>query len=168
MDCLVESRAGWHLVNEDRYISEPELPFYAVLDGEVHEGYAADVAVTTLRAHLTSIRHALAHGYKEASHALSQAVQRAHSAVFEVSTTPAKRGCGTTLTCCALSGQDLLVAHVGDSRLYYRDTGRSRRITTDHSLIEEMRSAGLHSDLNKESIALHGNVVTHVLGLTPE
>ena len=71
-------------------------------------------------------------------------------------------GMGTTLVACTVSGDDLLVANVGDSRLYSYKDG-FRQITVDHSLVEEMVKAGT---LDRKMARIHPerNVITRAIG----
>lgn len=71
-------------------------------------------------------------------------------------------GMGTTLVGCTVSGRELLVANVGDSRLYNYKDG-FRQITVDHSLVEEMVKAGT---LDRKMARIHPerNVITRAIG----
>ena len=71
-------------------------------------------------------------------------------------------GMGTTLVGCTVSGEDLLVANVGDSRLYNYKDGLGQ-VTVDHSLVEEMVKAGT---LDRETARIHPerNVITRAIG----
>ena len=71
-------------------------------------------------------------------------------------------GMGTTLVGCTICGDDLLVANVGDSRLYNYKNG-FRQITVDHSLVEEMVRAGT---LDRKYARFHPerNVITRAIG----
>jgi len=62
-------------------------------------------------------------------------------------------------------GRELLVANVGDSRLYV--VGRQiRQITRDHSLVEEMVRLG---GIDRETARNHPdkNIITRAIGATP-
>lgn len=73
-------------------------------------------------------------------------------------------GMGTTLCLASIIDDTLLVANVGDSRLYVIDED-IRQITRDHSLVEEMVLAG---EINKEEARNHErkNVITRAIGGT--
>lgn len=73
-------------------------------------------------------------------------------------------GMGTTLCCASVIDDTLLVANVGDSRLYVVDED-IRQVTRDHSLVEEMVLAG---EINKEQARTHErkNVITRAIGGT--
>jgi protein phosphatase len=101
---------------------------------------------------------------------LTRAVQQANEMVWERShKEPGLRGMGTTLTVLALvseEGEQLAVAHVGDSRAYLFREGQLTQLTHDHSLVEEMIRSG---ELTTEDAALHPHrhVVTRALGIEP-
>ncbi|MFT3774260.1 MAG: protein phosphatase 2C domain-containing protein [Minicystis sp.] len=67
-------------------------------------------------------------------------------------------GMGTTLTVACSTGRRLFVAHVGDSRCYLLRNGVLRRLTNDHTIVQEMVRQGV---LEPERAAHHG--LRHVL-----
>lgn len=70
---------------------------------------------------------------------------------------------GTTLTVARSLGQDLIVAHVGDSRAYLFREGRLQRLTRDHTLAQELVDANMLSGI--EAIAKHfRHLLTQSLG----
>jgi protein phosphatase len=100
--------------------------------------------------------------------ALARAVQTANSEIFEYSRTNAElNGMGTTCTVLALRGDEVLVAHVGDSRAYLVRGHQAHQITTDHSLVAQLVA---RQQLTPEE-ARHDprrNVVTRSVGVAPE
>lgn len=71
-------------------------------------------------------------------------------------------GMGTTMVIATIAGDRLLVANVGDSRLYViGDT--IKQITTDHSLVEEMVRMG---GIDREQARNHPdkNIITRAIG----
>ena len=76
-------------------------------------------------------------------------------------------GMGTTLTAALVSGRDVAVGHVGDSRLYRLRDGRLERLTDDHSLVEELVRQGR---LTPEEAETHPqrSIITRALGPEPE
>jgi PPM family protein phosphatase len=95
-------------------------------------------------------------------------VQEANRQIFDVSRSERERaGMGTTLTAAYLGDSNLTIAHVGDSRAYlYRD-GSLRRLTQDHSLVDELVRRG---KLTEEQAAEHPqrSIITRALGPEPE
>ena len=77
-------------------------------------------------------------------------------------------GGGTTLTCALLSGDQLTISHVGDSRVYQLSSnGSIRSLTRDHSLVQRLVEEG---QLNQEQAAVHPqkNVLYRALGQTED
>ncbi len=72
-------------------------------------------------------------------------------------------GMGTTLVGLLLRGKNLWVVNVGDSRCYHLSSEGIRRITRDHSIVEEMVQRG---DLTEEEARHHPqkNLITRALG----
>ena len=97
--------------------------------------------------------------------ALRDAFSRANAGVFSAaSQNPEYRGMGTTLVAGLLTGDELIIGNVGDSRMYlYRD-GELARVTQDHSWVGEMVAAGA---LTEEQAANHPrrNILTRALGV---
>jgi serine/threonine protein phosphatase PrpC len=77
------------------------------------------------------------------SSALKQAVRAANLAVYDAAESPQHRGMGTTLTACTLQGNELTVAHVGDSRAYLVRGTSCTQLTEDHTRVAEMVRARL-------------------------
>jgi serine/threonine protein phosphatase PrpC len=75
---------------------------------------------------------------------------------------------GATIAALAVGETQVVVAHVGDVRVYRLRTGELTRLTRDHSVLEEVRAArpGI-TDQELEAIG-HRNVVTRALGSRPE
>ncbi|MEX1248535.1 MAG: PP2C family serine/threonine-protein phosphatase [Anaerolineales bacterium] len=79
---------------------------------------------------------------------MEAAVQEAHRAVKKEAP-----GGGCTLTAALVLGNQMVIAHLGDSRAYaiYRD-GRMEALTTDHSLVKRLQEMG---QLTEEEAAIH-------------
>jgi PPM family protein phosphatase len=75
----------------------------------------------------------------------------------------AHSGMGTTFTAALLEGDDVSFAHVGDSRAYLFRDGELRLLTSDHSLVEELRRQG---KLTSEQAEDHPqrSIITRALG----
>ncbi len=74
------------------------------------------------------------------------------------------RKMGSTVVACALRQDQMLVAHVGDSRCYQVRNGKVTLVTSDHTLVNEQRRMGLISAAEAEGSAVR-NVLTRSLGL---
>ena len=76
---------------------------------------------------------------------------------------PTLHGMGTTAVVAVCRGDELALAHVGDSRAYLLHEGRLRRVTEDHSLVARMVSAGTITAAEARTHHLR-NVITRSLG----
>jgi protein phosphatase len=76
---------------------------------------------------------------------------------------PHLRGMGSTLTLAYVLNNELFVTHVGDSRCYLFRAGLLYRLTSDHTLVEEMVQRGL---VSPEDAAHHRwrHVITNAVG----
>jgi PPM family protein phosphatase len=76
-------------------------------------------------------------------------------------------GMGTTFTAALVTGREVAIGHVGDSRLYRFRDGELERLTHDHSLVEEFVRQG---KLTPEEAEVHPqrSIITRALGPEPE
>jgi PPM family protein phosphatase len=77
---------------------------------------------------------------------------------------PQLRGMGTTLAALWLRGDEALLAHAGDSRLYLFRAGALHALTLDHSLVGERVARG---ELTLEQARIHPSrhVITRAVGV---
>ena len=90
---------------------------------------------------------------------LTNGVNAAHDAILKSVT-----GGGTTLTTVLVLGKQMIIGHVGDSRVYTIDMhGIMRPLTRDHSLVKRLQELG---QLTPEEAAIHPqrNVLYRALG----
>jgi PPM family protein phosphatase len=143
--------------NEDGYLVDRDLRFAAVADGMGgHRGgeVASATALDALHASFSQ------HG------GLHDAVVAANDAVLDrAAADEGLRGMGTTLTVGVL-GDDgtLLIGHVGDSRAYLLHDGAIARVTTDHSLVEELVASGELTEEEAERDPRR-SMITRAIGL---
>jgi PPM family protein phosphatase len=145
--------------NEDGYLVDEGLGLIAVADGMGgHRG--GEVASA---AALEALRIAFVAGTP-----IQDAIGVANDAVYEQSVAdPNLRGMGTTLTAGTFDDDgNVVFGHVGDSRAYLARGGTLERITTDHSLVEELVRAG---ELTPEEAERdpRRSMITRALGLEP-
>jgi serine/threonine protein phosphatase PrpC len=73
-------------------------------------------------------------------------------------------GSGTTLTAALVLGQQVTIAHVGDSRAYFvYPDGRLEAVTRDHSLVQRLQELG-HITAEEAENYPHRNVLYKALG----
>jgi protein phosphatase len=96
---------------------------------------------------------------------LVSAVRYANRKVYELSLTQrAWLGMGATFTACTAVGGKLIIAHIGDSRLYYIADNAITQVTADHSYVNELVRTG---QISPKEAARHPqkNMLTRALGV---
>ena len=151
--------------NEDSFVAESMV--FVVADGM--GGHQAGEVASAIAAQ--TLRDRLLHGAQNAN-VVEAAVVEANAAIFQgAHSNPAQRGMGTTLTAVAvMAAADittrLVVVNVGDSRTYLRRAGHLRRVTIDHSYVQELVSTGHITELEARNHPRR-NIVTRALGIEP-
>jgi protein phosphatase len=164
------------LHNEDRFVADPPLGLYVVCDG-MGGGNAGEIASTlaveAIQAHLAEAAlnadlpligpfnatvSATANRHASAIHAANDVVHR------ESWSRPDYAGMGTTVVAALLREEVLVIAHVGDSRLYLVRNGTIQALTTDHSWVAEQILKGLITE-EEAKRSPRRNIVTKALGV---
>jgi protein phosphatase len=160
--------------NEDNITADNEAGLVILADGM--GGYnagevASGIAVTMLA---NSLKTALSTGLPEQDPVLlvKSEIEKTSGAIYQTAQSqPQFSGMGTTLVCAVFHDNRIIVAHVGDSRLYrYRQKGiepaQFEQITRDHSLLQEQIDSGM---ISREDARLSSNknLVTRALGVDP-
>lgn len=140
--------------NEDAYLVEP--PLYAIADGM--GGHLGGEVASRLA--LETVEDLFQRG----KGTLADQIREANRAVFRRSNDDRKvAGMGTTLTAALLDGDEIRLAHVGDSRAYLVRGGTVRRLTEDHTLVNRMIKAGEITP-DEAEVHPHRNVLTRSVG----
>jgi protein phosphatase len=146
--------------NEDSYLERS--PLFVVADGMggARAGEVASaIAVETAKA---------ADVGASPEQDLAEVARSANREIYSKAQSDAEHaGMGTTFTGALVTGRDVAIGHVGDSRMYrYRD-GELERLTHDHSLVEEFVRQG---KLTPEEAEVHPqrSIITRALGPEPE
>jgi PPM family protein phosphatase len=143
--------------NEDAYFAR--APLYAVADG-MGGAQAGEVAA---RIAAETFETELGDGGNPEER-LARVAKEANRRIYEHARADASRsGMGTTLTGVLVSGDEVSIVHVGDSRAYLLRDGELRQLTRDHSLVEELRRQGR---LTSEEAEEHPqrSIITRALG----
>ena len=74
-----------------------------------------------------------------------------------------RQGMGTTLTAAIVEGDEVSFAHVGDSRGYIWRDGELKLLTSDHSLVEELRRQGRLTEAQAQEHPQR-SIITRALG----
>ncbi|HMU91683.1 MAG TPA: protein phosphatase 2C domain-containing protein [Anaerolineales bacterium] len=150
--------------------STESIPFglYIVADGMGGHQFgevASNAAVRIMGGNITKKFHSYLYNLP------TQALQESLQEVMESSVMEAHQyvqreapGSGTTVTAALVLGQQVTIAHVGDSRAYsiYPD-GRIEPITRDHSLVKRLEELG-HLSKDEAANFPHRNVLIRALG----
>lgn len=81
--------------------------------------------------------------YEDKEELIRDAILKSNSAIYlEQKGEEKLKGMGTTATCCIVSGNHLYIGHVGDSRAYIINSDGIRKITVDHSYVQELVKNG--------------------------
>ena len=162
--------------NEDTVASDLSIGLLVLADGM--GGYkagevASEIAVLTLTAELTeAMQHKasmkLLPGLLPESQMLISAIEKANATIYQISQNqPQCAGMGTTLVAGLFVDNKLVIAHIGDSRLYCLRHETLIQVTEDHSLLQEQLNSGLIT-FEQARTANYKNLVTRALGVDPE
>ena len=143
--------------NEDSYFARG--PLYAVADGmggaqagEVASRMAAEAFEPAQR------------GSEPAETFLRSVAESANGRIHSLSVKDHSRsGMGTTLTAALVEGDEVVIGHVGDSRAYRFRDGELSLLTSDHSLVEELRRQGRLTEEEAEDHPQR-SIITRALG----
>ena len=124
--------------------------------GDYASRYATDAVVESISANSET----------DIKKIITKAVEDAKSLVFKKSAENEDfRGMGTTLVIAAISGNELTVANVGDSRLYLIEGSSIKQLTQDHSLVAEMVRMG-QIDEQEARRRPDKNIITRAIGIS--
>ncbi|HUA86233.1 MAG TPA: Stp1/IreP family PP2C-type Ser/Thr phosphatase [Bryobacteraceae bacterium] len=151
--------------NEDYFLISPSLGLYLVADGmggaKAGE-HASKLAVETVQEVVAS-----ANGERNAA-TLVYAFEEANRRVMDQAAhDPAMEGMGTTLVAALELEDELLIASVGDSRVYSYEAGKLETITEDQTWVNEV---GRRLGLDEESLKSHPmrHVLTMAIGVSED
>lgn len=156
--------------NEDAYSADQERGLFVVADGM--GGHAAGEVASRLA--VRAATEGLATLAADAS--LEEALDRVQAAIADANRAiliegrahPDQAGMGTTATVLLVSPRGwYVVGHVGDSRAYLVRDGEARRLTEDHTYVQELVDEGR---LTEEQARLHprSSLLTRALGTTAD
>jgi PPM family protein phosphatase len=147
--------------NEDSYFAR--APLFAVADG-MGGAQAGEVAS---RIAAGAFERGPQNDDVSAEGQLEELAQKANRRIHKLAQEDSSRaGMGTTLTAAMLRDDEVALGHVGDSRAYLLRDGQLKRLTKDHSLVEELRRQGR---LTEEQAEEHPqrSIITRALGPEP-
>jgi protein phosphatase len=158
-------------INEDSIFLNDDIALYIVADGmggHEHGDLASSIAVKEingfLREKLSAADNDQLKQYHYMTGLLNEAVNRANWKIFENSRrTPPVFTMGTTVSFALIKDGKCYIAHVGDSRIYRLRQGDLKKLTHDHSMVQELVDRG---EISEEEALDHplSNMVTRALG----
>ncbi len=155
--------------NEDSILWDMDLGLALLADGmgghnagEVASALAVENIRTALRERLLSADGGSVEEYETV---VRDAVTFANSCIFSQSQEQVEcAGMGTTLALALLVDSKLIVAHVGDSRIYRLRSDELTQITSDHSLVQELVDGGYLTEEDAR-MSVSKNLITRALGI---
>ena len=163
--------------NEDTIAFDSDIGLMVLADGmggynagEVASGIAVKTIVNLVRDAVE--REDLSLGDAESGLSrpciiLRDAIQRANKIIHQTAHTQAQcEGMGTTVVATLMYDNKVVVAHVGDSRMYRLRGEKFEQVTLDHSLLQELVDRGFYSP-EEAARAANKNYVTRALGVEP-
>ena len=150
--------------NEDAFAAQADM--FVVADGM--GGHNAGEVASALA--VKGMRDAAVGGFGSAESVVA-AINAANAAIHLASGGPSdQRGMGTTLTAVVplaattSEPQRMVVANVGDSRVYLWRGGELKQVSADHSYVQELLSEGFISAAEAR-VHPRRNIVTRALGI---
>jgi PPM family protein phosphatase len=147
--------------NEDSLVVQP--PLFAVADG-MGGAKAGEVASAVAVEAVERARDS----DEPAEAQLASIVRDANRRIYDLAVADeSRRGMGTTLTLAKVHGDEVSLAHVGDSRAYRMRDGELTQLTRDHSLVAELERSG---QITAEAAEHHPqrSIITRALGPEPD
>ena len=99
---------------------------------------------------------------------INKSIQEANQRILQyTSDHPETEGMGSTVVCAVVDGKNIHLANVGDSRIYVISKEEIRRVTKDHSYVQELIDKG---EISEEEARAHPkkNVITKAVGIYSE
>lgn len=148
-------------------LATPNGDLFVVCDGmggHVGGAMASKIAVDSIVSYMEADK------YPSPIEALDGALQFANMQILGYAAShPEYKGMGTTACIVLIQGDDVWIAHVGDSRiyLYLEKENQLHRITKDHSYVQTLVDAGEITDEEAEHHP-NKNRIMKALGIKPE
>ncbi|TFI57619.1 serine/threonine-protein phosphatase [Sphingomonas parva] len=167
---MIPLKTEWHALtdvgavrklNEDRYLASDALGLWAVADGMGGMAHGDWAAATAIEA-LGGLQRC--DGLEETLASVASALRGANEQLLAEAELRGQQ-LGTTAVVLAIRDLQYGLLWVGDSRAYLIRDGQLRRLTRDHSQVQELVDRGL---LDADGAARHPlrNVLTRALGVS--
>ncbi|MFQ5529693.1 MAG: Stp1/IreP family PP2C-type Ser/Thr phosphatase [Gemmatimonadota bacterium] len=153
--------------NEDSVFTNLESGVFVVADGM--GGHAAGEVASAIASQTIGATACAACGSIDAlgDQLVSAFLAAGDEISRQVEADPTRSGMGTTCTVLMLQGEGhFLIGHIGDSRAYLLRNDVFRRVTRDHSWVQEQVDRGL-IEPEQAMGHPHSNIITRALGTDP-
>jgi serine/threonine protein phosphatase PrpC len=162
--------------NEDNFVMVPEQRLYVVADGMGGHAcgeVASQITVETLGSFYKDSADddeltwpcKLDRELSGSENRLRAGVKLANLRIFEKAQMDAKyKGMGTTVVVAYFHGNSVVVAHVGDSRVYRLREGSLTQLTEDHSLLNDYKKMATLTEEEERNFP-HKNIIVRALGM---
>ncbi len=167
--------------NEDSYFFDDSIGLYLVADGM--GGHAAGEVASSLVAQTIAdyVKHFqnkpiedprrynfFNQDYSPRTNTILQAIHLANRIVYnDAQNNKEYENMGSTLALIMAEGENLTVAHVGDSRIFRCRDGQLTRLTVDHRFSEDPQFNGI-IDYDSTIVSSFGHTLTRAMGIKPE
>jgi len=163
--------------NEDATAADGDIGLFVLADGmggynagEVASGIAVKTIMNLVREAYASLELTgtdKATGLSRPAIILRDAIARANKIIHHTAKSQEQcEGMGTTVVAGLLHNNRVIIAHVGDSRMYRLRSDRFEQITMDHSLLQELVDRGFYTPEEAQRVT-NKNYVTRALGVEP-
>ena len=168
-------------LNEDSYYLDADLGLFVVADGmggaasgEVASRLVAETVGDYLRHYLNQPPEAdERYDYRNGAlsptaNTLMQAIHLANDMVFDTAEKNQQHhGMGSTLALLMVDGDHVVIANVGDSRVFRMRNGTLERLTVDHRVVDDPKFRGM---IDPEATIMNtlGTTLTRAMGVHPE
>ena len=125
-------------VNEDRFHVDPARGLFIVVDGVGGQAAGEKAAETAL----ALVRLRLERETGTVEDRVREAIGLANDGIYRLAALhPEWKGMACVLTVAMMTNGDVIVGHVGDTRLYKLRAGRIEKLTRDHSPVGGLYTA---------------------------
>lgn len=158
-------------LNEDNFGCDPTRGVLALADGmggcnggEIASAIAINAVMRTLQRELDDDSNSEERAVR-VWRQLTQAIGRANEEIFiESQKAPELDGMGTTLVVAWFNHDHVVIAHIGDSRLYRLRDGLLVQMTVDHTVLREQLDFGLITP-DQARVSNQRGLLTRALGI---
>jgi PPM family protein phosphatase len=164
--CASQSEMGRRDSNDDAVLIDQAAGLYMVCDGargRFGGRTAGELAVDTMQRFLPDVVRGIGDSLSPASERLAeQLMLQAHRTILSAQASdPALEGMTTTCAMVLQRGAQVMVSHVGDTRVYLLRDGQLQQLTVDHNLENYLKeNPGF-----KPKVKLSGKTLVRALGL---